>query len=243
MGMEAIRTFLRNEIVKDAAQSRESAEALGIAVVPEVAAAATAFAKSTGAAPGLYLLVDVGATTLDACTFWLSKGLGEDGGDGYSLFNADVRPLGVEAFHWFQAQGRTEEEFREQCDCCLHKVVWDTKRCRCPTADCWNAGDALSVFFTGGGSRNDLHRCIIDELGPWLTCYTQNDGIRLIDIPTPASINLPEPLDDLSRLAVAWGLSYPPTENGGITPMSDIDDFPPSPRRDIDTRYVSKEQT
>ena len=153
VSMEAIRTFLRDEIVKDAAQSRESAEALGIAVIPEVAAAATAFAKSTGAAPGLYLLVDVGATTLDACTFWLGKGLGEDSGDGYSLFNADVRPLGVEAFHWFWAQGRTEGEFREQCDYCLHKVVWDTKCRRCPRADCWNEGDVLPVFFTGGGSR------------------------------------------------------------------------------------------
>ena len=242
VSMEAIRTFLRDEIVKDAAQSRKSAEALGIAVIPEVAAAATAFAKSTGAASGLYLLVDVGATTLDACTFWLARGLGKDGGDGYSLFNADVRPLGVEAFHCFQAQGRTEEEFREQCDYCLHKVVWDTKRCRCPTAGCWNEGDALPVFFTGGGSRNDLHRRIVEGLRPWLAEYAQNDGIRLIDIPKPDSIDLPEPLNDLSRLAVAWGLSYPPTEIGEITPMSDIDDVPPPPRRDTSARFVPKEQ-
>lgn len=98
------------------------------------------------------------------------------------------------------------------------------------------------MFFTGGGSRNDLHRRIVEGLHPWLLEYAQNDGIRLIDIPKPDSIDLPEPLNDLSRLAVAWGLSYPPTEIGEITPMSDIDDVPPLLRRDTSARFVPKEQ-
>ena len=68
--VEAARKILQHERVKEAARLPESAQALGIAVVPEVAAAATPFARSTGSVPGLYLL-DVGAMTLDACMFRL----------------------------------------------------------------------------------------------------------------------------------------------------------------------------
>lgn len=240
ISVEATRTFLLDERVKDAALSPKSAEELGIVVVPEVAAAATPFAKSTGSVPGLYLMVDVGAMTLDACTFRLVQRQG--GENKYPLLSAAVRPLGVEAFHWFQAQGRTEEEFREQCNRSLYQVTWYTKHHLDPNAEGFKPGNALPVFLTGGGSRNDLHRSIVDALGPWLQQHTRNEGIRLIDIPTSASIDLPEPLNDLNRLAVAWGLSYPREEIGEIKSMSNIRSIEPPPRRNFTERFVSKDQ-
>jgi hypothetical protein len=53
--------------------SPAEAEKLDITVLPETAAEAAGFAKSINRAPGLYPMVDVGAMTLDVCTFPLSK--------------------------------------------------------------------------------------------------------------------------------------------------------------------------
>ena len=240
VSIEAARTFWQDERVKDAAMSHKSAEELGIAIVPEVAAAATPFAKSTGSVPGLYLLVDVGAMTLDACMFRLfQKTIGEN---RYSLWSADVRPVGVESFYWFRAQGRTEEEFRKQCERCLHNVVWYVKHRLYPKAEVFQPGNDLPVFLTGGGSLNDLHRRIVEDLGPWLISHTRNEGIRLIEIPKLALIDLPEPLDDLNRLVVAWGLSYPREQIGQIKSMSDIRYMGPTPRRNFANHFVSKDQ-
>ena len=43
-------------------------------------------------------------------------------------------------------------------------------------------------------------------------------------------------------MAVAWGLSYPPTEVGHIYPMSAIDDIGPPEAVDSSDRFVSKDQ-
>ena len=99
IGREAVRAFLQNRDVWRAGDSGEEAERLGVAVTPEVAAGATSFAKSHKGATGLYLMVDVGAATLDVCVFRLNKD--PSGPDHYPLLAADVRPLGVQALHWF----------------------------------------------------------------------------------------------------------------------------------------------
>ncbi len=238
--VETARKILQHERVKEAARLPKSAQALGIAVVPEVAAAVTPFARSTGSVPGLYLLVDVGAMTLDACIFRLVQHQG--GGNRYPLLSAAVRPLGVEAFHWFREQGRTEEEFSTQCTRCLYQVIWDTKRHRDPHAEGFQPGNALPVFLTGGGSRNDLHRSIVDALGPWLVHFVKNEGMRLIDLPKPVPIEFPKPLDDPNRLAVAWRLSYLPEDIGEIRSMSNIPNVEPPPHLDYTDRYISKDQ-
>lgn len=98
------------------------------------------------------------------------------------------------------------------------------------------------MFLTGGGSRNELHRRLVDELDPWLKQYLHNGGIRLLELPAPDTIDLPEPLADMGRLAVAWGLSYPPTEIGEIQPMSAICDIPRPPSFDHTANFVSKDQ-
>ena len=69
--------LLSDDKVLAAANSPESCERLGIAVIPETAAAVTGFAKSTHSAPGVYLMVDVGAMTLDVCAFRLMQEFGE----------------------------------------------------------------------------------------------------------------------------------------------------------------------
>jgi hypothetical protein len=63
-----------------------------IDVVPEVAAQAAGYARSTLRDPGLHLLIDVGATTLDICGFILHA---RDGRDRYELLTTTVARLGV----------------------------------------------------------------------------------------------------------------------------------------------------
>jgi hypothetical protein len=233
--VELCKTFLDDPRVKDAAHTAEAAARFGIAVIPETAAEATGFFKANNASRGTYLMVDVGAMTLDACVFGYRDG-------SYNLYNADVRPLGVESFHWFTNQGKTEAGFGEQCERCLHEVVWTAKVQHVPQIPAWNSGNDLPAFLVGGGAQNGLHRQVVEELTPWLAQLTGNSGIRFLDLPVPRSIDWPEPLSEFSRLAVAWGLSYPPDQIGEFAPPSSIEATPPLPRGSRGKPYVSKDQ-
>ena len=236
----ATQIFLDHRRVVDAGASEQAAEALGVAVFPETAAEMTGFAKSTRSAPDLYLLVDVGAMTLDACMFRLKPE--GDGKDLYAFMAAEVRPLGVDSLHWFLAEGKTEAGFVQQCKRALRGVVWRTKVDRDPHATTWMRGNDVPVFLTGGGAAHRLHQEILRSLGPWLEELTRNDGIRLLELPVPENIDLPIPLTGFGRLAVAWGLSYPPTEIGRIHAMREVKDVERPARVDLSERYISKDQ-
>lgn len=240
VSVETTRLFLAKRQVAATAESAEEGEELGIAAIPETAAEVTGFTKSTNRAPGVYLMVDVGAMTLDVCAFRLVQRTASE--DLHAHFAAQVHPLGVEAFHWFLRHGKTEGGFVQQCDHCIREVVWGTKKNRDPKAACWKKGNDLPVFLVGGGARNNLHRRVVEALGPWLREYTQNVGIRPLDLPTPKNIDLPVPVADFGRLAVAWGLSYPPSEIGEVLPPSAIEDIPPAKAIDPSGRFVSKDQ-
>jgi hypothetical protein len=183
--------------------------------------------------------VDVGAMTLDVCTFRL--GQQSAGEDLYALLLALVPPLGVEAYYWFLGQGKTAIGFIEQADYALHRVLWNTKCARDPYAECWKRGNDLPVFLVGGGAKNDLHRRLVNSLHPWLSGHVRNEGIRVLELPIPENIDLPLPIADFGRLAVAWGLSYPPHEIGKILPPSALEDIALPRRIDIDDRFISKD--
>lgn len=67
-----------------------------IEVIPEVAAAVNAYARSPQRDQGLHLMIDVGATTFDVCGFNLHQ---RDGEDCYPLFTALVEALGAQILH------------------------------------------------------------------------------------------------------------------------------------------------
>ena len=237
--VEATRMSLSHPDVLTAGASEEANEALAVTVLPEAAAEMTGFAKSTRGAPGLYLLVDVGAMTLDACMFRLNRNA--TSGDLYEFMAAQVRPLGVDSFHWFLTEGKTESGFVRQCDRMLREVVWSTRKRRFPIAEGWNPGNDVPLFLAGGGAANRLHQDVVSSLGPWLMQHVGNEGVRRLELPVPKAMELSEPLHDFGRMAVAWGLSYPPTEIGRIRPMREIEDVPPPPVRDLSDRYTSKD--
>ncbi|OPX24708.1 MAG: hypothetical protein B1H05_04710 [Candidatus Cloacimonas sp. 4484_140] len=63
-----------------------------IEVIPEVIAEAIGYARSQRRNEGLHILVDVGASTVDMCSFLLRSDNGED---YYHILTADVQPLGT----------------------------------------------------------------------------------------------------------------------------------------------------
>lgn len=237
---DSTRSYLDNPTVSACANDAQKAQELGIAVIPETAAEATGFTKSLTSTPGLYAMIDVGAMTLDACTFGLTRDEGEE--DKLPLFYADVKPLGVEAYHWFKNDGKDDASFIEQCNRMLWHVIWITKTKRHLSADCWKPGNELSIFLTGGGANHNLHREVVKALGPWLAHFASNEGVRILSLNPPTSIESPVSVEDFGRLAVAWGLSYPPTEIGKPIPPSAIADHEKEKPIDFSRHYVSKDQ-
>lgn len=67
-----------------------------IHLIPEVAAEVAGYARSHMREEGLHVLVDIGATTLDVCSFILHE---KDDDDCYELLTADVRELGAMVLH------------------------------------------------------------------------------------------------------------------------------------------------
>lgn len=210
---------------------------LGIAVTPEVAAEIAGFSQSMGRKDELYVMVDVGAMTLDVCTFRL---VGQKLQDRYSLLAAQVRPLGADAFSWFEAFGKTLEGFKNQCDLTLRLPIWLTRKTRDPHAKAFSINHTLPVFLAGGGAANPVHRSRVEALGPWLKQHVGNEGIIINELPVPPVLAR-QGLSDISRLAVAYGLSFPPNEHSIIVLPSEIEDLGPMMKRDHEAMFVSKE--
>lgn len=67
-----------------------------VEVVPEVLAQAAGYARSQSRRDGLHLLVDVGGSTFDVCSFVLHA---QHDGDGYAMLLASVDHLGTQQLH------------------------------------------------------------------------------------------------------------------------------------------------
>lgn len=68
-----------------------------VAVIPEVAAQVVSFARSKQREDGLHVLFDLGASTLDACSFLLGRTANEE--DDYAFLTADVQRWGLYELH------------------------------------------------------------------------------------------------------------------------------------------------
>jgi hypothetical protein len=90
-GSESLRWDSVTEVLREERQPE-----VAIEIVPEVAAQAVGYARSTLRDPGLHVLVDVGASTFDVCGFVLHE---REGQDRYELLTATVDRLGVRELH------------------------------------------------------------------------------------------------------------------------------------------------
>lgn len=67
-----------------------------ISPIPEIIAEVVGFAKSPLRQNGMFLLMDIGASTLDVSSFTIHE---KDGDDNYSIWAADVQKLGAYILH------------------------------------------------------------------------------------------------------------------------------------------------
>ncbi|WP_153306929.1 hypothetical protein [Desulfonatronum thioautotrophicum] len=93
-----------NRIVAELEQAREpdywdetNHQACDFEIIPEIAAGAVGYAMSDLRREGLHLMIDVGASTVDVCSFVLHA---PEGSDRYSLLIADVRMVGALRVHF-----------------------------------------------------------------------------------------------------------------------------------------------
>lgn len=102
--------------VKDCKSSRGEHMSAEIELIPEVIAQAIGYAKSQSKNDGLHVLVDVGAGTLDVCSFNLHS---EDDQFQWPVLTADVQPLGTIHLHNARmkaVQAAVDEHFQKWID-------------------------------------------------------------------------------------------------------------------------------
>ena len=90
--------------INDIKNSRFEAEDIPweFALIPEVIAEVTGYARSQFRNEGLHLLVDIGASTLDICSFILRE---KEGDDDFPILTADVGLLGAKRLHLARIDG------------------------------------------------------------------------------------------------------------------------------------------
>jgi hypothetical protein len=130
--------------------SLEDDDAAEIELIPEVAAEVIGYARSDMRRDGLHILVDVGATTFDVCSFILHNKGGED---RYELLTADVPQLGALLLYKQRVEG-----VRHAVESHVFGL-WDQYDPVCPMpdelADYLPCDDAISVSIK---DRNDQHK-------------------------------------------------------------------------------------
>ena len=203
-------------------------------LVAEIAGAVAGFAHSPEREDGLYAMVDVGAGTLDCCTFNLMKA---DGADRCPVFAADVSMLGVRP--WDLARADTDLCGRFPAEVLLRQktVIWETKLRRHSMSDRWLTG--LPVFLTGGGANSLIHRQAAEAIDPWLRGLKKG-GAHLRMLPQPSGLRSSCQPETAHRLSVAVGLSLPFDDIPKVELPLAIDDEAPSTRRSYEDRYPSK---
>ena len=205
------------------------------ALFPEVAAAVAGFAHTQRREDGLYALIDVGAGTLDCCTFNLWKAV--EGVMQCPILEADVEMLGVEPWQACRDVPARREEFLSKLDQCPRGVIWRTRHRRYPDSPRW--ATELPLFFIGGGAESEAHRAMAEQLDCWLRRHVKpGGGVRLMNLPMPQHLSYKCRHEQVHRLAVAVGLSLPADMIPKVALPHIIDDVSPRQIRPIEERYI-----
>ncbi len=243
--IKSIRTIQKTEPVISAKENLPGFPNAALSLIPEIVAEAMGMIKSRMAQRGLYFMVDIGASTLDACTFRISNS-GSRG--GFHLFTGGVRLFGTYAQKWISEIDITSEQLKHACETLLRRIVWRTK-IRCDkNAKEWET--ELPVLVCGGGSKDNFYEQSIKGIDEMLKQHTNASGARIRPVPLPKNLATKCTPENYHRLAVAWGLSFQEFD----VPEIDIPDHmdailePPEPKNSVRRRpkyeenFVSKDQ-
>lgn len=215
-------------------------KASGINLIPEITAAVAGFARSTRLDSGLYALVDVGGSTVDACTFNLFPNA--EGRKRCPIFETDVQLLGTLPWRMCMDHLQFDGDFRRTLAVMQQAVIVNTKRRRDPNSERWRNG--LTVFFIGGGVASPIHNQATHGLDEWsrrVSCSPRGVMVRSLPLPDNVNAGLCDETK-LHRLAVAVGLSMPEDEMPEVELPSTIEDIAPLLHAAYEDWFTGKEQ-
>jgi hypothetical protein len=211
---------------------------------PEVAAGAQSVMRSATAQDGLYITLDVGSGTLDANSFRKHTAAAheEDCPNLLSYYAARVSRLGVSYLsneagqHIFQefphlisdttkeatTESRQPDQFflsvnQEMRALQAESLLKQPNRGMAPNRT-W---DKCRIYGFGGGIHHNQYRQILDA-----SMQTWVDSATITNLPVPSDLKMPENAD-YSRLAIAYGLSFPIENLETIIPPRKLN-LPPS---------------
>ena len=195
----------------------ESRLTCDLEIVPEIVAAAVGYARSNQRNDGLHMMIDVGASTMDVCSFLLGT---HDGDDQYALCTADVELLGTLAY---EGRPRAEvQNLKARCRQLLRRVIRVLLTRKAPNEPVWTRGQRLPVLLIGGGSRLEFFQDQVVSLGSAIrySFKVPSDGVARPQLPVPETITHNKA--EFYRLAVAWGLSYRADDIGIVIPPEQV---------------------
>jgi hypothetical protein len=243
-----------------------------VSVVPEVAAEMVGYARSKFRRPGLHTVFDVGASTLDVCGIDLFDREGEDNYELLTADVRDLGLLELQARRRRICQvssqsqkgledivgpmnaptpqsqevelelKRCDEEYVEDAAKIVIRTLAWLKLRRAPEAPAWR--DGLPLFVTGGAAHAPIIEAIVRRVHTKAdSIWVNYNGIRRQPLPMEFAEGPKAGDPVLSRMAVAYGLSFPAINIGKIVPPHEIPDVYPElrRRRDWQHAYVSKE--
>lgn len=234
-------------------------------IYPEVSANVQGFVRSRVSAPGMYLLSDTGAATVDQSTFIFVRT--PDNRDHLAYLHGSVLPCGSshiesqaakisgrvdpEALEMWRARkesGSVEQELTRAKNMLTEPLIRGTTATLACTKRKLYVPDQIRevrVIFGGGGHCEHPYKTsVIKPFSGQL--FAPAIRPQVVGLPVPADLELNgDPSRWMRRLAVAYGLSFERNDLSGFTYPRDIE--PPEPdqvwskRRDLPD-FVGKDQ-
>ena len=213
-----------------------------ISIRPEVVAQTVGFVKAEIADFGYYTTVDIGASTLDVCTFNFVDSQDEE---KFNLFYSNVQLLGSESVNWIGTANQKFQtnfelsDLKKAIKACFGETVITTKLKKSPNAEIWSS--SLPVFLCGGGKFSIVHNEALSEYKDMYKSGTFGD-LDFRDVAVPKNLQYSCTEEEYHRLSVAWGLSIQELDFNSYVMPSDIDDVDKVTKIDITDFYIGAEQ-
>ena len=189
-------------ILQNAVEEYEIMEIEDLNVVPEIVATLQSLVARENKVEGLYCAIDVGATTLDMCTFRMFN---DETGPDYSFYVTRVDLYGNNRYK----ESNNKEEFLNNCySSMICPVIWTTYKKHAGREPEWKTG--LPIVLCGGGSKNIEYKKLIYRYDHDILSRLGEagyKGVKYVQLPDDKYICECKNIDPM-RLAVAQGLSY-----------------------------------
>jgi hypothetical protein len=256
------------QVVTETIPAQNGAGLDSLAVLPEFAAQIAGFVHSPQRRDGLYLLMDVGAGTVDVACFRIMY---HEGTNRYPVFGCRVEPLGTHylmsareaavagtypgwldacevpvaeqlAVEWgcdANSLRSADERFSALVATVVHAVLTFVRFRKDRTAPEWST-HPMPVFMAGGGAPVVLYRHAISRAFDRLGVKMT---LRTLSETQAAVARLPYSAGDFARLSVAYGLTMDAQTIGERIPPDRIpDDLLESPAEFITHEQIYSER-